>query len=199
MEKRRARMGVKLTLVKEVLYIWQVFRKGIYSFFLQEDIVIIYIDIKCLANFVIFLKTNQLLNYNMLLDIWAVDYPERKQRFEVNYLFLSTKYNKRLLLKLTLNEGVSISSLTKIYGSAGWLEREVWDLYGVIFENNSDLRRILTDYGFEGFPLRKDFPLTGYVEVRFDDTEGRIVVEPLELFQEHRVFTYLSPWEINKV
>lgn len=141
------------------------------------------------------LNTHSVLKLSSLMDIWGVDYPERSDRFEVNYMLLSTKYNFRLILRVNLREFEGIDSVTAIFNSAGWLEREVWDMYGVMFFNHKDLRRILTDYGFDGHPLRKDFPLSGFMEVRYDDGEKRVVYEPLEVAQEYRSFNFKSPWE----
>jgi len=131
----------------------------------------------------------------MLIDICGVDYPEKEARFEVVYNLLSIKYNSRIRVKVVVDELTPIDSVTSIYNSAGWYEREVWDLYGVFFSNHPDLRRILTDYGFDGHPLRRDFPLTGHTEVRYDEAEKRIVTEPVELAQEFRVFDFASPWD----
>lgn len=130
-----------------------------------------------------------------LLDIWCVDYPEKKKRFQINYLLSSLKFNFRIIIRVYVKDNEGIETVSNIYKSAGWLEREVWDMYGVFFKNNNDLRRILTDYGFEGFPLRKDFPMTGFVEIRYDDTEKKIVQEYIEISQEYRVFNFKSPWE----
>lgn len=133
--------------------------------------------------------------FKQLVDITAVDYPERPERFEVVYNLLSVKWNQRVRVKLSVGEDMPVPSVTGLFNSAGWLEREVWDMYGIFFTGNTDLRRILTDYGFEGHPLRKDFPLTGYVELRYDEEQKRVVYEPVELRQEFRNFDFLSPWE----
>ena len=133
--------------------------------------------------------------YQQLMEIAGVDYPERPERFEVNYHFLSVTENHRVRLKVTTDEDVPVPSLTGLWPVAGWLEREVFDLYGVGFSGNPDLRRILTDYGFEGHPLRKDFPQTGYVELRYSEAEKRVVYEPVELPQDYRSFDFLMPWE----
>lgn len=145
-----------------------------------------------------FLQKNTNLQFKQLMDIWAVDYVGRADRFEVLYSFLSVRYNVRVVLKVHLNQESGLSSVTTIYNSANWLEREVWDMYGIFFFNHPDLRRILTDYGFEGFPLRKDFPLSGYTEVRYDDEQKRVVLEPLEVAQEFRYFDFTSPWDKKK-
>jgi len=133
--------------------------------------------------------------YKILVDITAVDYPSRILRFEVVYNLLSLHYNARLRIKTRLDEITPAFSSTPIYSAAGWAEREVWDMFGIFFSNHPDLRRILSDYGFQGHPLRKDFPLTGYVEVRYDDSEKRVITESLELTQEFRYFDFASPWE----
>jgi NADH dehydrogenase (ubiquinone) Fe-S protein 3 len=125
----------------------------------------------------------------------AVDYPERENRFEVVYNFLSTRYNNRIRVKTSVSEITPVDSITPLFKGANWFEREIWDLYGVYFTGHPDLRRILTDYGFEGHPLRKDFPLSGYVEVRYDEIQKRVVCEPIELSQEYRDFNFSSPWD----
>ncbi len=135
------------------------------------------------------------LNFEMLLDITAVDYPKRAKRFELVYILLSLKNKFRLRVKVFLNEDDIVPSITSIYKSASWYEREVWDMYGISFKNNNDLRRILTDYGFEGFPLRKDFPLTGFVELRYDDSKKKVIYSKVKLTQDYRNFDFLSPWE----
>jgi len=139
------------------------------------------------------LKRNSLVQLEVLNDICVVDYPENTNRFEINYNLLSTKYNFRFFIKTYTS--AYLTSLTSLFNSANWIERECWDMFGVFFVNHPDLRRILTDYGFEGFPLRKDFPLTGYIEIRYDDESANIVYEPLEMSQEYRLFNFTSPWE----
>ena len=133
--------------------------------------------------------------YQQLMEIAGVDYPERAERFEVNYHLLSLTHNHRIRLKLTTDAATPVPSVTSLWPVAGWLEREVFDLYGVVFAGNSDLRRILTDYGFEGHPLRKDFPMTGHVELRYSETEKRVVYEPVSLPQDFRTFDFLMPWD----
>ena len=135
------------------------------------------------------------LSYEQLLDIAGVDYPERAERLEVNWHLLSLTHNRRIRVKVLTDEVKSVPSVTSLWPNAGWLEREVWDCYGVLFEGNPDLRRILTDYGFEGHPFRKDFPLTGHVELRYSEEQGRVVYEPVKLKQDFRSFDFLSPWE----
>jgi NADH-quinone oxidoreductase subunit C len=129
------------------------------------------------------------------IDITAVDYPTREQRFDVVYHLLSPRHNRRIRVTAPLAEDAAIASATELFPAANWFERETWDMYGVYFTGHPDLRRILTDYGFEGHPLRKDFPMTGYVEVRYDDEQKRVVYEPVRLNQEFRNFDFLSPWE----
>lgn len=133
--------------------------------------------------------------YEMLVDVCGVDFPARAERFEVVYNLLSLSKNQRLRVKVTTSESQPVPTVVSVYNAAGWFERECWDLYGVKFAGHPDLRRILTDYGFEGHPLRKDFPLTGYVEVRYDDTQKRVVYEPVQLPQDFRNFDFMSPWE----
>ncbi|HKR19999.1 MAG TPA: NADH-quinone oxidoreductase subunit C [Stellaceae bacterium] len=142
-----------------------------------------------------FLRDDPDCRFGILVDICGVDYPERAERLEVVYNLLSLTHNRRIRLKVTTDEQTPVPSATPIYSAAGWFERECWDLLGVYFADHPDLRRILTDYGFEGHPLRKDFPLTGYVEVRYDEEQKRVVYEPVKLKQEFRSFDFLSPWE----
>jgi NADH-quinone oxidoreductase subunit C len=130
-----------------------------------------------------------------MIDLCGVDYPDRPQRFEVVYNLLSLKHNHRIRVKVATDGENPVPSITGIYSAAGWFEREAWDLFGIYFADNPDLRRLLTDYGFEGHPLRKDFPLTGYVEVRYDEDQKRVVYEPVKLKQEFRSFDFVSPWE----
>ncbi len=135
--------------------------------------------------------------FEQLMDIGGVDYPDRAERFELNYQLLSLRHNRRIRVKLTADEQTPVPSVVSLFPVAGWLEREVWDTYGVLFEGNPDLRRILTDYGFEGHPFRKDFPLTGHVELRYSEEQARVVYEPVKLKQDFRNFDFLSPWEGN--
>lgn len=141
------------------------------------------------------LRDDSICRFETLLDICGVDYPERTERFEVVYHFLSMQLNQRIRVKLSTDEETPVASVVDVFASANWYEREAFDMYGIQFSGHPDLRRILTDYGFEGFPLRKDFPLTGYTEVRYDDLEKRVVHEPVQLTQEYRSFDFLSPWE----
>ena len=141
------------------------------------------------------LKENKNLIFNQLIDITAVDYPSNSLRFEIIYILLSMVLNKRVVVKTFLGESEGIESITTIHKSANWYERECYDLFGIKFLNHPDLRRIMTDYNFEGHPLRKDFPLTGHTEVRYDDLEKKVIYEPVKLTQEYRNFDYMSPWE----
>jgi NADH-quinone oxidoreductase subunit C len=133
--------------------------------------------------------------FEVLIDICGVDYPERQKRFEVVYHLLSPRKNQRIRVKCETNEDTSVPSVVGVFPAANWFEREAYDMYGILFSGHPDLRRILTDYGFQGYPLRKDFPLTGYVEVRYDDAQKRVVYEPVKLTQEFRSFDFMSPWE----
>jgi NADH-quinone oxidoreductase subunit C len=142
-----------------------------------------------------FLRDDTLCRFIQLIDICGVDYPERANRFDVVYHLLSMHNNSRVRVKIEVGEDASVPSVRDVYPCADWFEREAFDMYGILFAGHTDLRRILTDYGFEGHPLRKDFPLTGHVEVRYDDQQKRVVYEPVKLVQEFRNFDYLSPWE----
>lgn len=142
-----------------------------------------------------FLRDDAAGNFKQLMDITAVDYPERDERFEVVYHLLSLHHNMRIRVKLNTSEGAPVDSIVDLFSTANWFEREVWDMYGIYFKDHPDLRRILTDYGFNGHPLRKDFPLTGYVELRYDEEQKRVVYEPVKLTQQFRKFDFLSPWE----
>lgn len=147
----------------------------------------------------LFLRDHTNCQFKTLTDLCIVDYPERNARFEVVYNLLSYQYNTRIRVKTTVDEVTPLESASTLFKAANWWEREAWDLYGVFFSNHPDLRRILTDYGFEGHPLRKDFPLSGYLEVRYDETQGRVVCEPLEFSQEFRSFDFASPWDTGIV
>ena len=142
-----------------------------------------------------FLKTDSACRFSSLVDITAVDHPERAERFDMVYHFLSMYQNHRIRLKVAVGEEEMVPSLVNIHPSANWFEREVFDMFGILFSGHPDLRRILTDYGFRGFPLRKDFPTTGYTEVRYDEAQKRVVYEPVKLVQEYRQFDFMSPWE----
>jgi len=156
------------------------------------------IDHEDLLEVVTFLKTNNDTKFRQLIDITAVDYPDKSKRFKIVYFFLSHQFNKRAILSFFINENEPVSSLCKIFPSANWMEREVFDMYGIKFKDHPDLRRILTDYQFEGFPLRKDFLLTGHKEVRYSEDEKKVIYEPVKLEQNYRNFDYESPWEGTK-
>jgi len=156
------------------------------------------IDSEDLVSVVLFLKTNKDTKFRQLIDITSVDYPEKAKRFKMVYLFLSHEFNQRILIDYSINENELIPSLTKIFPAANWMEREVFDMYGVKFKDHPDLRRILTDYGFEGHPLRKDFPLTGHTEVRYSEEQKKVIIEPVKLEQNYRNFDYESPWKGTK-
>ncbi|MDP9127178.1 MAG: NADH-quinone oxidoreductase subunit C [Pseudomonadota bacterium] len=141
------------------------------------------------------LRNDPAIAMNQLMDLCGADYPDQPERFEVVYHLLSLQHNWRVRVKVLTDESSPVPSVVGVYSAAGWFERECWDLFGVVFSNHPDLRRLLTDYGFEGHPLRKDFPLTGYVEVRYDDEQKRVVYEPVKLVQDFRNFDFLSPWE----
>ena len=157
--------------------------------------IFINIDSEDLIDVILFIKNNENTKFRQLIDITAVDYPQKDKRFKLVYMFLSHEYNSRLVLECFINEDEIVPTITNIYPAANWMEREVFDMYGIKFKDHPDLRRILTDYGFEGHPLQKDFPLTGYVELRYDEELKRVVYEPVKLTQDFRRFDFLSPWE----
>lgn len=148
-----------------------------------------------LVSFVEFLKTDQTCRFSTLVDITGIDWPERAKRFDVVYQFLSMYRNQRIRIRVEVGEEDMVPSIVTVYPAANWFEREVFDMFGVLFSGHPDLRRILTDYGFRGYPLRKDFPTTGYIEVRYDEEQKRVVYEPVKLVQEYRMFDFMSPWE----
>lgn len=160
-----------------------------------NDELVVHVSPNEITGFVEFLKNDRNCQFSTLIDITAVDYPGRAKRFEVVYHFLSMYQNHRIRLKSSLREGEQIPTISSVHPSANWFEREVFDMYGILFSDHPDLRRILTDYGFTGHPLRKDFPTTGYTEVRYDEKEKRVVYEPVTLAQEYRQFDFMSPWE----
>ena len=147
---------------------------------------------------ILFLKTNESCRFKQLVDITVADYPNKKKRFEIIYLLLSHENNLRIVINVNFDEKEKIPSITKIFSSANWMEREIFDMYGITFKDHPDLRRILTDYGFEGYPLRKDFPLTGHTEVRYSEDRKKVVYEPVKLDQNYRIFDSQSPWEGTK-
>jgi len=160
----------------------------------------LFIDVKIedLKSIILFLKTNNKCRFRQLIDITAVDYIDKEQRFKIVYLLLSHENNLRIVINTEIEEGKDVPSITKIFTSSNWMEREVFDMYGISFEGHPDLRRILTDYGFEGYPLRKDFPLTGHTEVRYSEEKKKVISEPVKLEQDYRDFDFQSPWEGTK-
>ena len=166
--------------------------------FIKHDNIYLNIDHDELIDVISFLKTNKETKFRQLIEITAVDYPESEYRFKMVYLLLSHEHNKRVIIDYSIKENDIISSITSLFPSANWMEREVFDMYGLNFKNHPDLRRILTDYGFEGYPLRKDFPLTGHNEVRYSEEEKKVIYEPVKLEQNYRNFDYSSPWEGTK-
>ena len=162
---------------------------------IENDELLIEINFQDLIEVVQFLKSNEKCKFRQLIDIAGVDYPDEEKRFQLVYLFLSHENNSRIKILLKFESNETIISLTKIFPSANWMEREVFDMYGIKFKNHPDLRRILTDYGFKGHPLRKDFPLTGFNEVRYSEKEKKVIYEPVKLEQNYRNFDFESPWE----
>jgi len=165
---------------------------------IRHDQLYITIDNEDLIDVILHIKNNENTKFRQLIDITVIDYPENTQRFKVVYLFLSHEFNQRIILSYLISENEVIPSLTPIYPAANWMEREVFDMYGVKFKDHPDLRRILTDYDFEGHPLRKDFPLTGHTEVRYSEDQKKVIKEPVKLEQNYRNFDYESPWEGTK-
>ena len=162
---------------------------------IKHNQIYICIDDSNLKDVLLFLKTNSHTKFRQLIEITAVDYPEREKRFKMIYLLLSHENNSRILIECNIKENEVVQSITSIYPSANWMEREVFDMYGIKFKDHPDLRRILTDYNFEGYPLRKDFPLTGHNEVRYSEDKKKVIYEPVKLEQNYRNFDYESPWE----
>ena len=158
----------------------------------------IYIDVEDVISTILFLKTNEKCKFKQLIDITAVDYLQKEKRFKIVYLLLSHENNLRIIININIDEKTTVPSITKIFPSANWMEREVFDMYGISFKDHPDLRRILTDYGFDGYPLRKDFPLTGHLEVRYSEEKKKVIYEPVKLDQEYRDFDFESPWEGTK-
>ena len=165
---------------------------------IRHEQLYINIDNEDLIDVTLFIKSNENTKFRQLMDVTVVDYPENAQRFKVVYLFLSHEFNQRIILSYLISENEVIPSLTPIYPAANWMEREVFDMYGVKFKDHPNMRRILTDYGFEGHPLRKDFPLTGHTEVRYSEELKKVISEPVKLEQNYRNFDYESPWEGTK-
>lgn len=164
-----------------------------------QNEIVIFVHIQHLLKMLLFLKSHVMCQYNVLTCISGVDYFQKYDRFETVYDLLSIRYNNRIRVKVSVNQLQFVDSCEKIYPSAGWYECEIFDMFGIFFSNHKNLKRILTDYGFEGYPLRKDFPLSGYVELRYDDRQKRIISEYIELAQEYRTFDFLSPWNHMKI
>ena len=181
--ERTVNSGLTTTVKKSVINLEQLF---------------VEVNVENLTSTILFLKTNDKCRFKQLIDITAVDYPGKEKRFKIVYLLLSHENNLRIVINVHINETVVIPSITKIFPSANWMEREVYDMYGVSFKDHPDLRRILTDYGFEGYPLRKDFPLTGHTEVRYSEAKKKVISEEVKLDQEYRDFDFESPWEGTK-
>ena len=156
------------------------------------------VNVEDIISTILFLKANKKCKFKQLIDITAVDYPQREKRFKIVYLLLSHENNLRIIINASIDEKETVPSITKIFPSANWMEREVFDMYGISFKDHPDLRRILTDYGFKGYPLRKDFPLTGHTEVRYSEEKKKVISEPVKLDQEYRDFDFESPWEGTK-
>ena len=176
------------------------FGSAILSVKIALDELSVHVETSEIQKVLVFLRDDINCQFKLLMELCGVDYPERENRFEVVYCLLSLSRNIRLKIRVSANERIPVPSVAGVFSSAGWWEREVWDLFGIFFSGHPDLRSILSDYGFEGHPLRKDFPLTGYVEVRYDDSQKRVVYEPVSLTQEFRDFDFMSPWEgIQKV
>ena len=165
---------------------------------IKHNQILITIDENNLIEVLLFLKTNTVTKFKQLIEVTAVDYPEKEQRFRMVYLLLSHENNSRIVIDYYIKENKIVPSITNIFPSANWMEREVFDMYGIEFKDHPDLRRILTDYNFEGYPLRKDFPLTGHSEVRYSEEDKKVVYEPVKLEQNYRNFDYESPWEGTK-
>ena len=182
-------------LVKLKSYIETKLPESVVSSKLVNGELTVSIVLSSLVTFMEFLKTDQHCNFSTLVDITVVDYPSRENRFELVYHYLSMYQNQRIRVKMEVNEDHIVPSIVDIFPASNWFEREIFDMFGILFSGHPDLRRILTDYGFKGHPLRKDFPTTGYVELRYDEEKKRVVYEPVELVQEYRQFDFMSPWE----
>ena len=176
-------------------YVQAALHEAVQSVDLDRDELTLLVRREAVPRVLSFLRDDVNCQFKQLMDVCGVDFPSREERFDVVYNLLSLTHNRRIRVKVRTDERTPVPTVTGVFSSAGWWERETWDLYGILFRDHPDLRRILTDYGFEGHPLRKDFPLTGYVEVRWDDEQKRIVYEPVKLTQDFRNFDFLSPWE----
>lgn len=186
-------MSRKIYYIKLLVDLYKKFIKALIVKKNESNNAYLLVETANFYNLVSSLRRNSLTQFKVLNDVCIVDYPEKIDRFELSYNLSSIKYNFRIFIKTYTS--AYVPSVSTLFNSANWIERECWDMFGVFFTNHPDLRRILTDYGFDGFPLRKDFPLTGYIEIRYDDEKANIVYEPLELSQEYRLFNFTSPWE----
>ena len=173
--------------------------KNDYKLELKNGLYLLTLQQSMLLNAAKVLKENEKLKFNQFIDLTAVDYPNKKNRFEMIYILLSVEFNLRIIIKFLINENENVDSITNLFPAANWYEREVWDLFGIAFSNHPDLRRLLTDYGFIGHPLRKDFPLSGNVEVKYDLNKKKVVYEPVKLTQSFREFDFESPWKGEKL
>jgi len=171
------------------------YSEDIVSSSLEHDHLSMFIVLSSIEKITSILKLNNICKFRTLIDITAVDYPAEEMRFTLVYHYLSMQQNIRIRIKSSIKEGQIVPSITKLFPAANWFEREVFDMYGILFSNHPDMRRILTDYGFQGHPLRKDFPTTGYLELRYDQERKKVVYEPVKLTQEYRRFDFMSPWE----
>lgn len=197
MNFKESKISISLTkfnLLSYLLNILPYFLNFKIVFNSKQNILNLFVDRIDLIFLLNFLKKHNKLRFETLIGITAVDYPEDNFRFELNYFLLSYQLNCRIVIKVLTNDYLPIESVSFLYNSATWYEREVWDLFGIFFFGNNDLRRILTDYGFEGHPFRKDYPQTGFVEIRYDDEDKLVKYEPLEIVQEHRFFDFNNPW-----
>lgn len=201
MDEGGFRLGIDMqytyiTLIEFVNKISRVAGNCLASIRLEKNSVYVSAPLESLLNLSTLLKFSSLFRFESIMDLWGVDQSaDVDHRFKIGYNFFSLSFNFRFILYVTTSKLLPVQSLQSLYSSVGWLEREVWDMFGVFFYGHSDLRRILTDYGFSGFPLRKDFPLSGYIQVRYDEESKKVLSEPLELSQEFRYFNFLSPWE----
>lgn len=187
-------------LMQYLIYIFNFFPFFKYKVLINQNYFYIYIYIKHVYPLLYVMRNHMNLRFTMLSDLVGSDFIDKSHRFQLIYNCLSIRSNLRIFVKAWTNEVISVPSLTAIFGSAYWLEREVYDMFGIYFENHPDLRRLLTDYGFEGHPLKKDFPLTGYVEIRYDESNKKILTESIQLIQEFRVFEFQNPWDFyNKI
>lgn len=183
-------LNLLLTHIKKIIKIFPIKKVQLF-----KDEIVIFIKTSLLLDLLVFFKYNLLCQYKILVSISGVDYIKKKKRFELAYDLLSIKYNNRIRIKISIDQLQIVESCEKLYISAGWYENEIFDMFGIFFSNHSNLRRILTDYGFEGYPLRKDFPLSGFIELRYDDSQKRIVTDFIQFSQEYRKFEFLNPWK----